>query len=71
MAADTETRAANFLDGERTSTSLIRGPCVQKWQTSARLRGSPPKALFSMRDNSLPSRHPESERKESAARKPL
>ena len=31
------------------SSSLICGPCVRKSQKSARVRGSPPKALFSVR----------------------
>ena len=35
-----------LLKGLGRSSSLIRGPCVRKLQTSARERESPPKALF-------------------------
>ena len=49
MVADAETRAANLLKGVGTSSSLIRGTCVQKSQKSATVRESPPKVLFSVR----------------------
>ena len=54
MTADVETQAANLLEGLGRSSSLMRDPCVRKSQTSARVRGSPPKGLFSVRSISSP-----------------
>ena len=51
---DAETRATNLLEGVGRSSSIIRGPCVRKSQKSARVRGSPPKAIFSVQRISPP-----------------
>ena len=60
MAADAETRAANLLKGAGRSSSLIRDPCARKSQKSAEVKGSPPKALLSVRGISPPKPTPES-----------
>ena len=52
VVMDAETRATNLLEGVGRSPSLIRGPCARKSQKSARVKGSPPKALLSVRGTS-------------------
>ena len=54
VATNAETRATNLLEGVGWSSSLIRGPCARKSQKSARVKGSPPNALHSVRSISPP-----------------
>ena len=44
----------NLLEGVGRSSSLIRGPCARKSQTSARVKESPPKTSLSVRGISPP-----------------
>ena len=54
LVTDAETRATNLLEGAARSSTLIRGRCVRKSQTSAGVKGTPPKAVLSVRDTSPP-----------------
>ena len=54
VATEPETRATKLSEGAERSSMLIRGPCMQKSQKSAEVKGSPPKTALSVWSTSPP-----------------
>ena len=54
VATEAETRATNLPEGVERSSILMHGPCVRKSRESAEVKGSPPKAVLSVRGTSPP-----------------